>query len=140
MKKRSWVAWILVGDLLWMATAFAGSVLLRYGLHWSKSNWLAVRNLIPFAIFSALLWVAFSVQVKLDGFRGGWHFPAVVSRIIVAVGVLMAFLLATGYALHEFVSRLALAYFGALLLIGFIFVRYCTRQWLNSQYGKGYVS
>ena len=134
MRTKPWVAWILLADLLWMALAFAGSALLRYGFAWSARGWTGIHALTPFAMLSGIIWTLFSVQTKLDGFHGGWHFPAVVSRVLIAVGVLMAVLLASGYAFHEFVSRLALAYFGALLLVGFILIRYCTRLWFQSRY------
>jgi lipopolysaccharide/colanic/teichoic acid biosynthesis glycosyltransferase len=140
MKTRPWVTWILMADLLWMALAFAGSALLRYGFTWSGKNWTAIHNLIPFVVVSGILWTLFSAQTKLDGFRGGWHFPAVVSRAFIAVCALMGVLFASGYAFHEFVSRLALAYFGALFFVGLILIRYCTRLWLQSRYGKGHVS
>jgi lipopolysaccharide/colanic/teichoic acid biosynthesis glycosyltransferase len=117
------------------------SVLLRYRFSVeTESARTSIRHLMPFALSSAIVWAVLSVQMRLDGFRGGWHFPAVVSRVLLGVGALLCVLLASGYLIHELVSRLAFSYFGILLLAGFILIRYCTRVWLHSRYGKGYVS
>jgi len=141
MRRKPWVRWILVADLLWIAFAFTISVMLRYGLTLDNENaWTAILHLTPLVLWSGIAWVVFSVQLKLDGFGGGWHFPAVVSRVLLAVSAFMTVLLALGYLLHELLSRLVFSYFGALLLTGFILIRYCTRVWLHSRYGRAYIS
>jgi lipopolysaccharide/colanic/teichoic acid biosynthesis glycosyltransferase len=137
---RRWTIWIILVDLLWTATAFVASVVLRYGSSRSEQQWVAFRAFAPYAALTAILWVALSLSTKLDTFRGGWHFPAVFSRVVLAVSVVMSVLLTCGYVFHDFLSRLVLAYFGLLLTSGFMVVRYATGKWLQSRYGKGSVS
>jgi lipopolysaccharide/colanic/teichoic acid biosynthesis glycosyltransferase len=52
----------------------------------------------------------------------------------------MVTLLAAGYTVRQLVSRLALLYFGVLLFVGFILVRYGARIVLRSRYQRGDVS
>lgn len=123
-----------------MSTAFVASVVLRYGTSPSEQQLMAFRAFAPYAGLTAILWIVLSLSTKLDTFRGGWHFPAVFSRVVLAVSVVMSVLLTCGYVLHDFLSRLVLAYFGLLLASGFMVVRYGTGKWLQSRYGKGSVS
>lgn len=78
--------------------------------------------------------------MQLDGFRGGWRLPAIVSQLSLAVCFLMATLLAGGYLTRQYVSRLALGYFGVLLLLGFVLIRYGARVFLRSRHHAGEVS
>jgi len=88
---------------------------------------------------AAVLWVLLSSQMKLDCFRGGWRFPAVVSQISLAVLCLMSILLAAGYLRRDYVSRLALSYFGILLFVGFIGIRYIARLLLLAKSLNGHI-
>jgi lipopolysaccharide/colanic/teichoic acid biosynthesis glycosyltransferase len=78
--------------------------------------------------------------MQLDGFRGGWHLPAMVSKVFLAVSCLMAVLLSLGYLLQHFVSRLGLSYFGGLLFVGFVVIRLGTRTLFRRRYRRGEVS
>jgi len=55
-------------------------------------------------------------RMKLDSFRGGWNMPAIISRILLGVLLLMAILLSGAYLAGDFVSRLVLGYFGCCCL------------------------
>jgi FlaA1/EpsC-like NDP-sugar epimerase len=51
----------------------------------------------------------------------------------------MSVLLSVGYLRREYVFRLALTYFGVLLLVGFIGIRYVARILLRAKYHAGHV-
>jgi lipopolysaccharide/colanic/teichoic acid biosynthesis glycosyltransferase len=93
----------------------------------------------PFSIFgaefavAAALWVVLHERMRLDSFRGGWNLPAIVSRIFLGVLLLMAILLSAAYLASEFVSRLVLSYFGVLLFVGFVGVRWATHLFFKSK-------
>lgn len=93
--------------------------------------------MLPFLAVTVIFWTFLPTWMKLDCFRGGWHFPAVVSRVLLAVLWLMCILLAAGYFAQEYVSRLALSYFGVLLFVGFLGIRYAARRLLLSRYHSG---
>ncbi len=131
---------ILLADLAWSAPAFFGAVILRYGIHWSADDRAKISALVPFLAATCIIWTVLSAWTHLDCFRGGWHFPAVVSHIFLAVTGLIVLLLATGYLLQQFVSRLALCSFGFLLFMGFLGIRYGARIVLGAQYRAGAVS
>jgi len=121
MKTRKLNTWILAADLLWAAVAILGAGALRYGVHnlvWTPGLWL-------FLLATWLVWVLLSSRMELDGFRGGWRLPAVMSHVFLAVLCEMGVLLALAYLARHYVSRLALLYFGGLLFVGFGAIR-CT--------------
>src|SRR5581483_1722326 len=124
MKPRHVDLWILAADLCWIAVALVAADLLRYGLALSSENSL-LHVLLPLLCASCVIWLALSLWTDLDGFRGGWRFSAVVSQALIAVSIEMSILLAIGYLARAYVSRLALIYFGVLLLIGVLAIR-CT--------------
>jgi lipopolysaccharide/colanic/teichoic acid biosynthesis glycosyltransferase len=97
------------------------------------------HDLLPFLFTTWFLWALLSNKMKLDGFRGGWRFPAMVSALFLAVLFLMTVLLAGSYLSRRYVSRLALGYFGILLLFGFIAIRYGARLFLRSRHRAGKV-
>jgi lipopolysaccharide/colanic/teichoic acid biosynthesis glycosyltransferase len=139
MKKNRFPLWILVSDLLWVAIAFLCADLLRYGIPWNAAQERFVHELLPVLFVAWLLWALLSNNMNLDGFRGGWHFPAMVSALFLAVSLLMTILLAGSYLRQRYVSRLALGYFGILLLIGFIAIRYGARLFLRARHRAGKV-
>ncbi len=139
MKKNRFPMWILASDLLWVAIAFFCADFLRYGILWSASQERFVHELLPFLFGAWLIWTLLSNKMNLDGFRGGWHFPAMVSALFLAVSLLMTLLLAGSYLSQRYVSRLASGYFGILLLIGFIAIRYGARLLLRSRHRAGKV-
>ncbi len=139
MNKNRFMLWILATDFLWVALAFLGADLLRYGVHWGTTQNAFAHHLLPFLPVIWLVWGGLSESMQLDGFRGGWRFPAIVSALFLAVLLLMMVLLAVSYLSREYVSRLAIAYVGILLLGGFVAIRYGARQFLRARHEAGKV-
>ncbi len=120
--------WILIADLIWAAIALIIAYAMRYGVAgYTQAFWK------PFSMFglefvgALVLWVGLHEWMGLDGFRGGWYLPAVSSRIFLGVLTLMAILLAGAYLARALVSRLVLAYFGLLVFMGFVGIRWITQ-------------
>jgi len=118
----------------WAALALIIAYALRYGINGPiQPLWK------PFSIFgaefavAAALWVVLHERMRLDSFRGGWNLPAIVSRIFLGVLLLMAILLSAAYLASEFVSRLVLSYFGVLLFVGFVGVRWAAHLFFKSK-------
>src|SRR5258708_39810776 len=86
-----------------------------------------------------LLWTFIFSWLRLDGFRGGWRFSAVLSQLFPAVLSLMVILLASGYITRWYMSRLALGYFGVLLFIGVVLIRLAARYVFASRFRSGAV-
>jgi len=86
-----------------------------------------------------LLWSVMSSWVRLDGFRSGWLFSAVMSQVLLSVSALMCALFTLAYLLSEFISRLALGYFGLLLFLGFLVIRLIARSILVSRRVRGLI-
>lgn len=126
-------------DFLWVAIAFCGADVLRYGVHWGASQKGFIDELLPFLFVAWPVWALLSHKMNLDGFRGGWHLPAMVSAVFLGVLLLMTVLLAGSYLSQRYVSRLALGYFGVLLLSGFIAIRYGARLFLRTRHRAGKV-
>jgi lipopolysaccharide/colanic/teichoic acid biosynthesis glycosyltransferase len=130
---------ILFADLAWSAVAFFGASALRYGAFWRAADRSSIYALLPFLGVTIVVWILLSMWMKLDCSRGGWHFPAVFSRLLLAIFCLMCVLFSGGYLAQEYVSRLALAYLGALLFAGFVGIRYVGRLLLFARYRAGKV-
>jgi lipopolysaccharide/colanic/teichoic acid biosynthesis glycosyltransferase len=139
MKKNRFPQWILAADLLWLAISFLCADVFRYGVHWGDAQERFAHNLLPFLCVAWLLWGLLFSKMSLDGFRGGWHSPAMVSSLFLGVSLLMTLLLAGSYLSRLYVSRLALGYFGILLLLGFIAIRYGARLLLRARHRAGKV-
>jgi lipopolysaccharide/colanic/teichoic acid biosynthesis glycosyltransferase len=139
MKQNGFQFWILGTDLLWVAVAFFCADVLRYGVHWGDAQEGFAYSLTPFLFVAWLLWGFLSTKMSLDGFRSGWRFPAMVSTVFLGVSFLMTVLLAASYLSRRYVSRLALGYFGLLLLLGFVVIRYGVRLFLRSRHRAGRV-
>ncbi len=134
MQGRKLRRWILVADLGWAAVALIIAYALRYGVSgYSQPLWK------PFSIFglefvaASVLWAFLHEWLKLDSFRGGWYLPAMLARMFLGVLALMAILLASAYLASEFVSRLVLSYFGVLLFLGFVGIRWVTQLFFKSK-------
>jgi lipopolysaccharide/colanic/teichoic acid biosynthesis glycosyltransferase len=140
MKNRTLTSRILLADLLWAAFALLGANFLRYGSLLDPQRHVSLDNLLVFLATTWILWILLFTSMRLDGFRGGWHFPAIVSQVFLAIGCLMGILLAAGYLFRVLVSRLALIYFGTLLFSGLILIRYAVRRDLRARYRRGEVS
>jgi len=126
--------WILIADLLWAALALVIAYALRYGVAgYTHTLWKPFSVLGLEFMAALVLWVALHEWMGLDGFRGGWYLPAVFSRVFLGLLTLMAILLAGAYLASAFVSRLVLAYFGILLFIGFVSIRWVTQRVFRSR-------
>jgi len=139
MKPNSVSHGILLADLAWSVVALLGATALRYGAFWKAADRSSIYVLLPFLAVTIVVWIILSVWMKLDCFRGGWHFPAIFARLLLAAFCLMSILLSGGYLAREYVSRLALTYFGVLLFGGFVGIRYFGRLLLLARYRAGKV-
>lgn len=140
MTAKRLTSWILAADLLWTLISFLIAGWLRYGLHWTAADTLSLYALLPFLGASLVLWTMLFHRFHLEGFHGGWRFPAVASRLLLAILCLMGGLLATAYLAQRYVSRLVLIYFGAFLFAGFLLSRYLMSQQLRARRRLGDVS
>jgi lipopolysaccharide/colanic/teichoic acid biosynthesis glycosyltransferase len=132
VKKQSLQYWILAADLGWAIVAMALAYLLRYGIRLNGPiNSILLSYVLPLLV-TMVLWIGIFSSMKLDGFRRGWQLPAVFSQLFLAVCLLMLAMFAIGYLLRVFLSRLIFAYFGFLLLLGFLAIRYLVHSILSS--------
>jgi lipopolysaccharide/colanic/teichoic acid biosynthesis glycosyltransferase len=137
MNTRKLEVWILFADLAWIGLAFLGADLLRFGLTWDPGERVSIHALLPFVIATCFIWIALSALMQLDGFRGGWKFSAVFSHLVLGTICTFALLLALGYLMRSYVSRLALSYFMLLLVGGFLGVRCLARLMLRWRHEEG---
>ena len=140
MKARRIHRWILVADLIWVGVALAWAEALRYGFDWNQTTRLSVRNSLPFLVATWVVWTVLSHAMQLDGFRGGWRFPAVVAPLCFGVVFVRAILLAGAYLTRHYVSRLALSYFGLTLFLGLLAIRWIVWRLLRRRYRRGDIS
>ena len=138
MNTRKLEFWILLADLVWIVLAFLSADLLRYGLTWSWGERLAIRALLPFVIATCGCWVALSLVMHMDGFRGGWRMSAMLSQLFLGLSCTIALVTMLGYFSRNYVSRLALTYFMFLLGAGFAGIRCGARTLMRlRQRGRG---
>lgn len=130
---------ILGVDLLWAVAAMGLAYWLRFNGAERGVQAGSILGFAPPLLLAMLLWSVLSWCLRLDGFRGGWRVPAVVSQLFPAVAGLMAAVLACGYVARFYASRLALGYFGVLLFFGFVLIRFALRWFLASRYRVGSV-
>lgn len=88
---------------------------------------------LPFALAAAITWTLLNLHMSLDGFKGGWHLPAILSKLIVGVTSLMVVLFALAFLTSHFYSRLVLFYFSLFFLLGVIGVRCLARVLVATQ-------
>lgn len=110
---------ILAGDLVWLVGALLIAVALRYagakdGIPFTKH----FERYLLVLVLACVSWLYLYFEMSLDGFKGGWHFPAILSKLIVAVSLLMIVVSAFAFAANNFYSRLVLLYFGFFVLAG----------------------
>jgi lipopolysaccharide/colanic/teichoic acid biosynthesis glycosyltransferase len=137
MKTRKLEVWILCVDVAWIGLSFLGADLLRFGPTWEPNEWISIHALIPFVAATCFIWIALSALMQLDGFRGGWKLSAVFSHLLLGTGCTFALLLALGYLMRSYVSRLALGYFMLLMVGGVLGVRCLARLMLRWRHEEG---
>ncbi|HZP17550.1 MAG TPA: sugar transferase [Terriglobales bacterium] len=137
MNTRKLELWILLADLSWIGGAFLAAGLLRFGLTWTPDERASIHALLPFVSATSIIWTALSAFMPMDGFRGGWRLPAVLSHLLLGTVCTMGVLLTLGYLTRSYVSRLALAYFIVLLFGGFLGIRSGARLVLQRRHQEG---
>src|SRR5882762_5182203 len=137
MKIRNIRYWILTMDLPWMLVSLYIAFQARYA---AASGTVRATEHFPqytLMIFTAaLVWSFLYFEMHLDGFQGGWNLPTIISRVIVAVAILMAFVLASAFLAQRYYSRLVLLYFAWLFLAGLVGIRIALRSLLVSRYRR----
>jgi lipopolysaccharide/colanic/teichoic acid biosynthesis glycosyltransferase len=139
MNNRRLEIWILLADLVWILLAYWGADLLRYGTTWDPDERIGIHALVPFVAATCLTWIALSIFMQLDGFRGGWRLSAALSHLFIGICFIVGVLAVIGYFSRTYVSRLALTFFIALLAAGFVGLRCATRSLLRLRYDEGHV-
>jgi lipopolysaccharide/colanic/teichoic acid biosynthesis glycosyltransferase len=130
---------ILTADLAWGMLAMPFAYLMRYGWVWHGPTDRTALIFLPVLMAALLFWSVMSAWVRLDGFRAGWRFPAVISQLLLAVLALMCALFTIAFLGREYISRLALGYFGLLVFLGFLAIRMIARSVLASRSSRGLV-
>jgi lipopolysaccharide/colanic/teichoic acid biosynthesis glycosyltransferase len=130
---------ILASDLAWIPVALAAEQGLRSGFHWRQIA-LAPPNFIVYVVCTVFAWILLSESLHLDGFRGGWRLPSVVSHLVLAVVLLMVILLAVDNISGRYVGRLTLSVFSLFLLAGFLCIRWIALKMVLRRYRNGEVN
>lgn len=126
--------WILSGDLLWVLGALGLAIGLRYAGATDGISFIEHFTTYSPVIFTVIpAWVLLYFEMSLDGFKGGWHFPAILSKAIVAVSLLMVVVLALAFLTQHTYSRLVLLYFSIFFALGLVGVRCLIRFLITSE-------
>src|SRR5215469_4211332 len=132
VKKERFQFWIVAADLMWAVLAMGLAYALRFDLLKHGPRDTPVWTYGAALLTTICIWAAIFRSAKLDGFRRGWHLPAIASQLFLAVSFLMVVLFAAGYLFRIFASRLTFACFGLLLFLGFLGIRYLVHRVLSS--------
>ncbi len=125
---------ILMADLLWIPGALALGIGLRYAGTRDTIGFAAHFQAYSLMILAAIVaWTFLYFDMSLDGFGGGWHLPAILSKFIVSVALVMAIVLVIGFITREYYSRLVLLYFALFFSFGLIAMRCLVRFLAASQ-------
>jgi lipopolysaccharide/colanic/teichoic acid biosynthesis glycosyltransferase len=127
---------ILAADLAWIPVALGAEQLLSSALHRSQLP-LGPSNFVVYVVCTVFAWVLLSENMHLDGFRGGWRLPSVISRLLLAAVLLIVLLFAVESVSDRYVGRLTLSVFSLLLLMGFICIRGIARRAVQRRYRNG---
>jgi lipopolysaccharide/colanic/teichoic acid biosynthesis glycosyltransferase len=124
MKIRNIRSWILAADLLWVLGALRLAIGLRYVDTRNGITFTGIFQTYSLLIFTAALaWTLLYFEMSLDGFKGGWHFAAILSKVVVGVSVLMVIALAIAFLTQHSYSRLVLLYFAVFFATGLVGMR-----------------
>ncbi len=124
MKSQTIRYGILTADLLWVFAALGLAIGLRYAGAMGPMDFASYFQTYSLVALAAVVaWTFLYFGLHLEGFQGGWHFPAILSKLIVAVSLLMAVVLAFAFLTRHSYSRLVLLYFAIFLLLGLVGVR-----------------
>ncbi len=134
MKIRNLRCWILTGDLLWVLGALGLGIYLRYAGTKETTDFILHYQAYSLMILAAVVaWTLLYFEMSLDGFKGGWHFFAILSQLIVAVSLLMIVLLALSFLTRHNYSRLVLLYFAFFFFLGLVGLRCIARFLVTSK-------
>src|SRR5258708_19734955 len=112
MKTGNLRYWILTADLLWVLGASGLAMALRYAGTRDAIDFTTRFQTYSFMIIAAVVaWTLLYFEMSLDGFKGGWHFFAILSQLIVAVSLLISFLFAFIFLPKHYYSRLSFLFF-----------------------------
>jgi len=126
--------WILSADLLWVLGASALAIGLRYAVAADGISFAEHFRTYYLLLFTVVpTWTLLYFEMSLDGFKGGWHFPAILSKAIVAVSLLMVVVLALAFLTQHNYSRLVLLYFALFFALGIVGVRCLVRYLVTSE-------
>src|SRR5216684_2560046 len=124
MKIRNLRCWILTGDLLWVLGALGLGIYLRYAGTKETTDFILHFQAYSLMILAAIVtWTLLYFEMSLDGFKGGWNFPDIVSKVIVGILLLMVVVLAFAFLAKQYYSRLVLLYFALFFGLGLLGVR-----------------
>lgn len=115
---------IFVADIMSMFVA----LLLAYGLRrgFDGLATLTVKQdaeYVPILVVSVIGWAVIYARMQLDGFRRGWNLGKVASEVTVGVSILLGLVAAAAFIIHDYVPRLVLLYYSAMLAVSFVAVR-----------------
>jgi lipopolysaccharide/colanic/teichoic acid biosynthesis glycosyltransferase len=127
---------ILAADLAWIPVALAAEQGLCSGLHCRQIP-LGPSNFVVYVVCTVFAWVLLSESLHLDGFRGGWRLPAMISHLLLAAALLMVLLLAVANASERYVGRMTLSVFTLFLLVGFFCIRWAALRIVLQRYKNG---
>src|SRR6266481_972606 len=134
MKIRNLRYWILTADLLWVLGALGLGIYLRYAGTKVTTDFILHYQTYSLMILAAVVaWTLLYFEMSLDGFKGGWHFFAILSQLIVAVSLLMIVLLALSFLTKHNYSRLVMLYFGFSFFLGLVGLRCLARFLVTSK-------
>jgi lipopolysaccharide/colanic/teichoic acid biosynthesis glycosyltransferase len=127
---------ILAADLAWIPVALAAEQGLCSGLHCRQIP-LGPSNFVVYVVCTVFAWVLLSENLHLDGFRGGWRLPAMISHLLLAAALLMVLLLAVANVSERYVGRMTLSVFTLFLLVGFFCIRWAALRMVLQRYKNG---
>jgi lipopolysaccharide/colanic/teichoic acid biosynthesis glycosyltransferase len=127
---------ILAADLAWIPVALAAEQGLCSVLHCRQIP-LGPSNFVVYVVCTVFAWVLLSENLHLDGFRGGWRMPAMISHLLLAAALLMVLLLAVANVSERYVGRMTLSVFTLFLLVGFFCIRWASLRMVLRRYKNG---
>src|SRR6202035_652949 len=121
MKIQNIRYWMLTADLLWVLGALGLGIGLRYAGADNSIDFAShFQSYSLVALAAVVTWTLLYFEMNLDGFKGGWHFPAILSKLIVAVSLLIVIVLSFAFLTKHFYSRLVLLYFAIFFFLGLV--------------------
>jgi lipopolysaccharide/colanic/teichoic acid biosynthesis glycosyltransferase len=124
---------MLAADLLWVLGALALAIGLQHGGARDPIDFASYFQTYSLMILAVVaVWPFLYFELHLEGFMGGWHFPAILSKLIVAVSLLMVAVLAFAFLTRHLYSRVVLLYFATFFFLGLGVVRCAVRFLVSS--------